>query len=176
LKAKIILYSVIALIVLAIFFAGYTAAWMQTNSFAIENYKKAEEMLKAGKYIQALNGYQEFDPKLQKYVTYVGFSQISTMFEDSTIFGVPSVVYQAKKEVMKLIATMPTNDLETYFQSTVRNKNPYILYVVSELINRYEKSGDSSKVDMYKHIFSLLGGKADQIKDYYNELHMEAEK
>ncbi|MCL4407986.1 MAG: hypothetical protein M1521_05055 [Thermotogae bacterium] len=166
------MYSVIALVVLIIFFAGYVAAWMQTNNFAIENYKKAEEMLKAGKYLDALNGYQIFDTKLQKYVTYVGFTQISTMFEGHPIFGIPSIVEKAKKEVMKLIVTMPTDDLEVYFQNTVRNKNPYILYVLAELIHR--SSGDSSKVSMYENIFSLLGGKTNEIAKYYDTLHKEA--
>ncbi len=175
-KKKVILYSVVAIIVLLIFFAGYVAAWIETENFARENFGKAQEMLKEGKYLQALNGYQEFDPKAQKYVTYVGFSQISVMFKDSPIFGVPKIVDQSKQEVMKLIATMPTNDLETYFQSTVRNKNPYILYVVAELIHRYSKLGLSSQVGMYEHIFSLLGGKPDQIERYYNTLHTEAEK
>lgn len=164
------------MIVFVIFFAGYVAAWMQTNNFAIENYKKAEEMLKSGNYLDALNGYQIFDTKLQKYVTYVGFTQISTMFEGHPIFGVPSIVGKAKKEVMILIATMPTNDLETYFQDTVRNKNPYILYVLAELIHRSQNAGDSSKVSMYENIFSLLGGKVDQINIYYDTLHREANK
>ncbi|HEU24990.1 MAG: hypothetical protein C0176_07060 [Mesoaciditoga sp.] len=171
-KKKIILYSIIALIVFVIFFAGYVAAWIQTRDFAVENYQKAEEALKAGKYLDALNGYQIFDPKLQKYVTYVGFTQISTMFEDNSIFGIPPVVERARKEVMKLIATMPTNDLETYFQNTVRNRNPYILYVLAELIHR--SSGDQSKVGMYENIFSLLGGKSDEITKYYDTLHKEA--
>ncbi|MGC9214500.1 MAG: hypothetical protein ACP5FS_05350 [Athalassotoga sp.] len=173
-KKKIILYSVIALVVLIIFFAGYVAAWVQTNSFAIDNYKKAEEALKARKYLDAINGYQVFDAKLQKYVTYVGFTQISTMFEGHPIFGIPSIVEKAKKEVMKLIVTMPTDDLETYFQNTVRNKNPYILYVVAELIHRAQVSGDSSKVSMYENIFSLLGGKTNEITKYYDTLHKEA--
>ncbi|MGC8545291.1 hypothetical protein [Athalassotoga sp.] len=170
-KKKIILYSVIALVVLIIFFAGYVAAWMQTNNFAIENYKKAEEALKAGKYLDAINGYQVFDAKLQKYVTYVGFTQISTMFEGHPIFGIPSIVEKAKKEVMKLIVTMPTDDLETYFQNTVRNKNPYILYVLAELIHR---TSDQSKISMYENIFSLVGGKTNEITKYYDTLHKEA--
>ncbi|BBJ28155.1 DUF1467 family protein [Athalassotoga saccharophila] len=170
-KKKIILYSVIALVVFAIFFAGYVAAWIQTKDFAVENYNKAEEALKAGKYLDALNGYQIFDAKLQKYVTYVGFTQISTMFEDNSIFGIPPVVEKARKEVMKLIATMPTSDLETYFQNTVRNRNPYILYVLAELIHR---TSDQSKISMYENIFSLVGGKTNEITKYYDTLHREA--
>ncbi len=170
-KRRLIFYSIVVLIVLAIFFAGYVAAWVQTRDFAVENYSKAEEALKVGKYLDALNGYQVFDTKLQKYVTYVGFTQISTMFEDNSIFGVPPIVEKARKEVMKLIATMPTSDLETYFQNTVRNRNPYILYVLAELIHR---SKDQSQIGMYENIFSLLGGKKDEITKYYDTLHKEA--
>lgn len=175
-KKKIILYSVIALIVLIIFFAGYVAAWMQTNNFAITNFSKAQESLRTGKYLDALNGYQIFDVKLQKYVTYVGFTQISTMFEGKPIFGIPEIVNKAKKEVMFIIATMPTDDLETYFQDTVRNKNPYILYVTAELIHRYKESGNSGKVGMYENLFSLLGGKSNEVNTYYDTLHKEASK
>lgn len=176
LRKKLINYLAIVTIVFAIFLAGYLAAWQQVNSFAIESFKHSEDMEKAGKYVNALNGYQIFDEKLQKYVTWVGYVQISKMFEGFFVFSRPAIVQKAKKKIMYLISNMPLSELERYFNMTVRSRNPYILYVAAELIRKYKNLGNSSKVNMYKRLFTILGGKLEQINMYYQRLHKEADK
>ncbi len=175
-KRKWIGYLAIVIIVFVIFSAGYLAAWQQVNSFAIESFKHSESMEKVGKYVDALNGYQIFDKKLRKYITWVGYVQISKMFEGFLVFSKPAVVQKAKKKIMHLISNMSLSELERYFNMTVRSRNPYILYVTAELIKKYENLGNNSKVDMYKRLFAILGGKPEQIDMYYQRLHREADK
>ncbi len=59
---------IIVLIVVVLFGSSYAYAWLNVYSLSKTYYRQAEASYRAGKYIEALMGYKDYDAARERYV------------------------------------------------------------------------------------------------------------
>lgn len=165
----LILFGIVMLVILT----AYISAWLGVYNFGKRYMKFAMKMESQGNLIKALEGYEEYDYGKNKYVDYAGYVRISVMFDTSTSFPKPKIASIAKKKVFKILSSLSTDKLESYFRMVMRKEHPYRYHILAELINRFKRKGNLQKEEFYIKIFEKLGGKKEDIDKYYTQIHSD---
>jgi len=165
-KTKLSKKIIIAITLSAIVLLAYTLGWLETYFLAEKYMEKALNNYESGEFLKAIDGYEHYDEQKGEYTYWAGFVQISTMFSSSFSFPKSSISSDAHKMGLKTIIKLNDKELMSYFKKTMRQNNPLILYVCSELYHRIPKNAD-----YFSTVFEKLGGNKENIEKYYLELH-----
>src|SRR3954466_10476098 len=122
---------VVGIIVLLIA-ATYAVAWYRASSLAQGYLRDADASYAAGKYLEALVGYEDFDSARNVYVTHGGYMQVEKIWADPYSWPRPTGVVRAQTRIDEIInqkITIP--EAENFIQANTGKSNPYfgIIYL-----------------------------------------------
>jgi tetratricopeptide (TPR) repeat protein len=143
----------LGLLVVVLLFAGtYMAAWYQASRLATTFLADADASYAAGNYIEALTGYEEFDPATNKYITRGGYMKTTRIWADANAWPRPSNIDAAQARIDEILnQRLTTKDAEGFIQANTGKPNPYMGQIYLLLGELYERDGDSASA---KQIFT----------------------
>jgi tetratricopeptide (TPR) repeat protein len=143
----------LGLLVVILLFAGtYTAAWYQASRLATTFLADADASYAAGNYIEALTGYEEFDPATNKYITRGGYMKTTRIWADANAWPRPTNIDAAQARIDEILnQRLTTKDAEGFIQANTGKPNPYMGQIYLLLGELYERDGDSASA---KQIFT----------------------
>jgi tetratricopeptide (TPR) repeat protein len=143
----------LGLLVVVLLFAGtYMAAWYQASRLATTFLADADASYAAGNYIEALTGYEEFDPATNKYITRGGYMKTTRIWADANAWPRPTNIDAAQARIDEILnQRLTTKDAEGFIQANTGKPNPYMGQIYLLLGELYERDGDSASA---KQIFT----------------------
>ena len=146
-------FLMVLIILGVVFLVTYAFAWYNANQLATRFFQDSEASFKAGDYLKALVGYQEFDDKTNKYINYGGYLNVEKIWSNRYSWPQPAYVQQAVKRSQEIIGQKLTvQQAEQYIQeNTGRPGTPYFAEIYLRLGELYEQNGDTKDaIDVYE--------------------------
>jgi tetratricopeptide (TPR) repeat protein len=162
-------------IVAALSVGAYALAWYRASHLAATFMADADRSYAAGKYIEALTGYEEFDTATNTHVTRGGYMKVARIWADPQAWPRPAAAAQAQARIDEILNQKLTiEDAEGFIQANVGKQNPYLGAIYLRLGELYEQQGDgASAKEIYQSIPELFSGENDLIaraQDHLNRL------
>ncbi len=143
----------VALIVAA-FALTYAYAWSRAQALGATYLKDVDASYNAGKYIEALVGYDQFDPKTNKYITHGGYMQVEKIWGDPYAQPKPAGVERASQRINDIIYhKMTLDEAQQFVQANTGKNNPYFGIIYLRLGELYQQKGD---VKDAKDVYSTI--------------------
>jgi tetratricopeptide (TPR) repeat protein len=157
--------AIVVGIVLLLIAVTYAFAWYRASSLTQSYLRDADASYDSGKYLEALVGYEEFDPARNAYVTHGGYMQVEKIWADPYSWPRPAGVERAQTRIDEIINQKITiQEAENFIQANTGKSNPYFGIIYLRLGELYEQSGDvASAKDIYTSIEELFPGEQDLI-------------
>src|SRR6266540_2602430 len=170
--------AIVVGIVLLLVAGTYAIAWYRASSLALGYLRDADASYDAGKYLEALVGYEEFDTARNAYVTHGGYMQVEKIWADPYSWPRPAGVERAQTRIDEIINQKITiQEAENFIQANTGKSNPYFGIIYLRLGELYEQEGDvASAKDIYTSIAELFAGEQDLIgraKEHLNRLQSQ---
>lgn len=156
----------LGLAVVVLLFAGtYLFAWYQASRLATRFLADADVSYAAGKYIEALTGYEEFDPATNKYITRGGYMKVARIWADANTWPRPSNIDTAQARIDEILNQRLTiEEAEDFIQANTGKQNLYMGQIYLLLGELYERDGDlDSAKQIYGEIAELFPDEPDLI-------------
>ncbi|MBX0328336.1 hypothetical protein K2Z83_11680 [Oscillochloris sp. ZM17-4] len=152
-------------IVAALFVGTYALAWYRASQLASAFMADADQSYAAGKYIESLTGYEEFDPPTNSYVTRGGYMKVAKIWADPQAWPRPAGAAQAQARIDEILSQKLTiADAEGFIQANVGKSSPYMGLIYLRLGELYAQSGDREGAKaVYADIAKLFPGDAELI-------------
>ncbi len=150
---------VLALAIVAALSAGtYTLAWYRAAQLGATFMADADRSYAAGKYIEALTGYDEFDTATNSHITRGGYMKVARIWADPQAWPRPAAAAQAQVHIDEILNQKLTiADAEGFIQANVGKPNPYMGTIYLRLGELYEQAGDrDSAKGVYSDIANLF--------------------
>ncbi|MBX3015282.1 MAG: hypothetical protein KF832_27430 [Caldilineaceae bacterium] len=157
----------ISLAVILLFAATYLFAWFNAYQLSNRFVDEAATSFAAGKYLDALVGYREFDATQNRYVTRGGYVAIERMWSAPYSWPVPTMVGIAKARSQEIITQhLTVTDAEQYIQAnTGRPGAPYFGEIYLRLGELYEaEDAVRDAEDIYTSLPTLFPHRPDLIE------------
>lgn len=155
------------LILAGVFLVTYAFAWYNANQLAYRFFQDSEASFKAGDYLKALVGYQQFDNKTNKYINFGGYLNVEKIWSSRYSWPEPAYVQQAEQRSQEVInQKLTVQQAEQYIlENTGRPGAPYFAEIYLRLGELYEQNGDTKDaLDVYQSYASLFPGRKDLIE------------
>jgi tetratricopeptide (TPR) repeat protein len=159
-------HVLLALALVATVFVGtYGLAWFRASQLAATFLADADRSYAAGKYIDALTGYEELNPATNAYVTHGGYMKVAKIWASPQAWPRPAGAAQAQARIDEILSQKLTiADAEAFIQANVGKPNPYMGTIYLRLGELYEQSGDLKGArSVYTDIANLFPDEADLI-------------
>jgi tetratricopeptide (TPR) repeat protein len=152
-------------LVVILFATTYAIAWFRAARLTTTFMNDADASYAAGKYIEALTGYEEFDPATNRYVTRGGYMKVARIWADSNARPRPESVARAQARIDEILNQRLTiEEAEGFIQANIGKQNPYMGQIYLLLGELYERDGDvTSAKDIYGEIEELFPGEPELI-------------
>jgi tetratricopeptide (TPR) repeat protein len=152
-------------IVIVLFIGAYATAWYQASRLTTTFMADAEASYAAGNYIEALTGYEEFDPATNQYITRGGYMKAARIWADSNAWPRPDSVPVAQARIDEILNQRLTiEEAEGFIQANIGKQNPYMGQIYLLLGELYEKEGDlDSARQIYGEIEELFPAEQELI-------------
>jgi tetratricopeptide (TPR) repeat protein len=150
---------VLALAIVAALSVGADAlVWYHASHLAATFMADADRSYAAGKYIEALTGYEEFDTATNTHVARGGSMKVARIWADPQAWPRPAVVTQAQAHIDEILNQKLTiEDAEGFIQANVGKPNPYMGTIYLRLGELYEQEGDhDSAKTIYGEVADLF--------------------
>jgi tetratricopeptide (TPR) repeat protein len=159
-------------IVVVLFIATYTIAWYRASRLTATFMADADASYAAGKYIEALTGYEEFNPTTNQYITRGGYMKASRIWADQNAWPRPASVQTAQARIDEILNQRLTiEEAEGFVQANIGKQNPYMGQIYLLLGELYEKDGDvDSAKQIYTEIPELFPNEPDLIAKAQEDL------
>lgn len=147
----------IVILVIAILFAGnYACAWFNSYSLSRTYYRQAEASYRAGRYIEALMGYKDYDAAHGRRVFVGGYAQVVNIWEHPWALPRPAVYEEARAKVGEIIHQKFTReDAQLFLDRYLGRENPYLGEVMLRMAELYEEEGDDENaLETYRLVIS----------------------
>ncbi len=159
----------LAIIVIAIFvlFAGnYALAWFNSYNLSGTYYRQAGVSYQAGKYVEALMGYKDYDEASGRHVFVGGYAQVVNIWEHSWALPRPAIYAEAKAKVREIIHQKFTReDAQLFLDRYLGRENPYLGEVVLRMAELYLEEGDKeSALETYRLIIDSFSTDPDLVE------------
>jgi tetratricopeptide (TPR) repeat protein len=147
-------------LVVVLFAITYALAWWRAARLTTTFMADADASYSAGNYIQALTGYEEFDPASNRYVTHGGYMKAAQIWADTRAWPQPESVARAQARINEVLDQRLTiEQAEGFIQANVGKQNPYMGTIYLRLGELYEQDGDrQSAQQIYSEIEELFPG------------------
>jgi tetratricopeptide (TPR) repeat protein len=152
---------------LILLFAGtYAFAWFRASSLSASFMADADRSYQAGQYLQAMTGYEEFDPARNTYVTRGGYASVARIWADDRAWPRPAVVEEAEGRVDEILNQRLTiADAEGFVQANIGRRNPYLGIVYLRLGELYAAEGDADSArEIFEEFPSLFPNEPELIE------------
>ncbi len=152
------LFVVILVGAVVVFCFTYLLAGWSADRLATAYLADADASYRAGHYLDALVGYQEFDPASQRYVQRGGYMQVKGIWASPYARPVPAGVPEAQQKIDDIVNKRLTiDDAEQFVQANTGQANPYLGIIYLRLGELYEAANRLSDAkDVYQSIPSLF--------------------
>jgi tetratricopeptide (TPR) repeat protein len=149
--------------VLLIFAATYALAWFNANRLSARFISEADALYDEGRYLDALVGYEEFDPQTNRYATRGGYVRVERIWSNSNSWPIPAQVELARQRSDEIINQRLTiEDAENYIQANIGRPALYFAEIYLRLGELYEADGDPrSAADVYRDVVELFSNRPD---------------
>lgn len=156
----------VPLLILLIFAGTYTLAWYNAYQLTTRFGRDADASYAAGKYLDALVGYQKFDQQQNQYVNYGGYLSVEKIWSNLYSWPQPVAVEQAKARVQEIVnRRLTVQDAEQYIQANTGKPAPYFAEIYLRLGELYEQAGQTNDArDIYQSMSNLFPNRPDLIK------------
>lgn len=163
-------------IVIVLFIGTYAIAWYRASRLTTTFMADADASYAAGKYIEALTGYEEFDPATNQYITRGGYMKATRIWADQNAWPRPASIDAAQARIDEILNQRLTiEEAEGFIQANIGKQNPYMGQIYLLLGELYEKEGDiNSAKQIYGEIEELFPNEPDLIaraKEHLAELN-----
>jgi hypothetical protein len=157
--------AIVAGLLLLLIAGTYAFAWYRAASLAQSYLGDADASYSAGKYLEALVGYEEFDTARNAYITHGGYMQVEKIWADPYSWPQPAGVERAQARIDEIINQKITiAEAEGFIQANTGKSNPYFGIIYLRLGELYEQDGDlAAAKEIYTSIEELFAGEQDLI-------------
>ena len=152
-------------LVVVLFITTYTIAWFSASRLTATFMADADASYAAGNYIEALTGYEEFDPVTNAYVTYGGYMKALNVWASPNAWPRPAGIDRAQARIDEVLQQhLTVAEAEGFIQANIGRQNPFMGTIYLRLGELYEQEGDiASARAVYDEIDELFPGEAELI-------------
>ncbi|MFN8494456.1 MAG: tetratricopeptide repeat protein [Caldilineaceae bacterium] len=145
---------------------AYTLAWYNADQLTSRFTRDADASYAAGRYLDALVGYQKFDQQQNRYINYGGYLSVEKIWSNGYSWPQPTAVAQAKARTAEIVnQRLTVQDAEQYIQANTGKPAPYFAEIYLRLGELYEQAGQTNDAqDVYQSIPHLFPNRPDLIK------------
>lgn len=156
----------IPLLIVLIFAGTYALAWYNANQLTTRFVRDADASYAAGKYLDALVGYQKFDQQQNRYINYGGYLSVEKIWSNLYSWPQPAAVARAKARTQEIVnQRLTVQDAEQYIQVNTGKPAPYFAEIYLRLGELYEQAGQTNDAkDVYQSMSHLFPNRPDLIK------------
>jgi hypothetical protein len=156
----------ILLAVVLVFGATYALSWYNAYRLTERFVRDANATYDAGAYLDALVGYQTFDPDTNEYVTIGGYLAVEKIWSGRYSWPQPAAVQHAQARSQEIIERrMTIAEAEQYIQANIGKPAPYFGEIYLRLGELYEESGSLPDArEIYESISDLFPDRPDLIQ------------
>jgi hypothetical protein len=161
------------LILSATFLVTYALAWYNANLLATRFLKDSDASFASGDYLNALVGFQTFDPKTNQYLNNGGYLNVEKIWSSSFSWPQPAYVQRALNRSQEIInQKLTVQQAEQYIiDNTGRPGTPYFAEIYLRLGELYEQNGDTKDaLDVYNSYASQFPDRKDLIEQAQQHL------
>ncbi len=125
-----------------LFFLSYLLAWGNAYRLSAGYLQDADDSYEQGRYLDALLGYQKFNPAQRRYVQYGGYIQVQRIWENRYAWPKPALVERAQKRINEILEQrLSIAEAEQFIQENIGRNNPYMGIIYLRLGELYEADG-----------------------------------
>ncbi|MCX6049228.1 MAG: tetratricopeptide repeat protein, partial [Chloroflexi bacterium] len=153
--------------VLLIFVGTYALAWTNAKQLTERFVRDADASYNAGKFTDALVGYQQFDQPTNQYVNYGGYLAVEKIWSNAYSWPKPAAVAHAAARTQEIVnQRLTVQDAEQYIQAnTGKPGAPYFGEIYLRLGELYEQAGQTADAkDVYESMPDLFPDRSDLIQ------------
>lgn len=149
--------------VIVLFAATYALAWFNASRLSARFLGDADALYDEGRYLEALVGFEEFDPQTNRYITRGGYVKVERMWSHANSWPVPAAVQRAKQRSAEIINERLTIEAaEDYIRANIGKPALYFAEIYLRLGELYEADGDPrSAADIYRDVIDLFPNRPD---------------
>lgn len=117
-------------------------AWGNAYRLSAGYLKDADASYAEGRYLDALLGYQKFNPARQRYVQHGGYIQVQRIWENRYAWPKPDLVERAQERINEILEQrLSIAEAEQFIQENIGRSNPYMGIIYLRLGELYEADG-----------------------------------
>lgn len=156
----------IPLAVALIFGAAYVLSWFNASQLTARFVRDADASYAAGDYLDALVGYQTFDPETSEYVNVGGYLAVEKIWSGPYSWPQPAAVQHAQMRSAEIInQRLTTAEAEQYIQANIGRPAPYFGEIYLRLGELYEAEGSLADArEIYESVATLFANRPDLIQ------------
>lgn len=171
--------AVLIFLALLVLFAGtYAYAWFNANRLSSRFMSEADALLEEGRAVDALVGYEEFDPQTNSYTNRGGYVRVERIWSNRYSMPQPPIVEQARQRSAEIINERLTiEEAEDYIRANTGRPALYFGEIYLRLGELYEADGDPrSAADIYRDVVDLFPNRTDLVnraQEHLNRLEAQ---
>lgn len=148
--------AIVVLAVVVLFAGNYACAWFNSYNLSRTYYRQAEVSYRAGRYIEALMGYKDYDEARGRRVFVGGYAQVVNIWEHPWALPRPAVYEEARAKVGEIIhQKFAREDAQLFLDRYLGRENPYLGEVMLRMAELCEEEGDEeSALETYRLVIS----------------------
>lgn len=152
-------------LLLVLFISTYIVAWLRASRLTATFMADADASYDAGKYLDSLTGYEEFDQATNSYVTHGGYMKALNIWASSDAWPKPASIERARARIDEVLQDhLTVQEAEGFVQANIGKQNPFLGPIYLRLGELYEEEGDvESARQVYTDIADLFPGQDDLI-------------
>jgi len=152
-----------AAVVLLLIAATYALAWFNAYRLSARFASEAEELYAQGKYLEALVGYQEFNPQTNRYTNRGGYVKVERIWSHPYSWPLPQQLQLARQRSNEIINQRLTiTEAEDYIRANTGKPALYFAEIYLRLGELYEADGDArSAREIYQDVIDLFPNRTD---------------
>lgn len=160
---RLYLYLLIALLGVAL---TYTLAWYRASRLTERFLQEAASSYQAGRYLEALLGYETFDERRQRYVYHGGYIQIEAIWADPFAWPRHPGLEKVRLRILDTINQLSLAEAERFIQSHSGKGGPYLGWVFLRLARLYEEKGEvQSARELLEEVPELFSHEPEVIEE-----------
>ncbi len=152
-------------LVVALFVITYAIAWFRASRLSATFMADADASYQAGKYLESITGYEEFDKARNAYVTHGGYMKALNVWASPRAWPQPAGIGLARERIDDVLQNhLTVAEAEGFVQANIGKRNPFMGPIYLRLGELYEEQGDAADArQVYADIPELFPGQDDLI-------------
>jgi len=149
--------------VLVVFSATYALAWFNADRLSARFMRDADASFEQGNYLEALVGYEDFDPQTNTYTALGGYVKVERIWSHVYSWPLPPLLQKAQQRSAEIVNQhLKIADAEDYIRSNTGKPALYFAEIYLRLGELYEAEGDlRSAAEIYQDVIELFPNRTD---------------